>query len=98
MKEKIPVLITTDSSKRGVFAGLISPEDVDKEIITVDEIRMAVYWSSDVRGVIGLASTGPSKNCRISKAAKRATISGVTAVFELTDEALRKWREEPWGL
>lgn len=94
--KRIPVLITTDSTKRGVFMGFIDPKDADKETLIAEELRMAVYWHADVKGVIGLASTGPSKNCRISKAAPRATIKGVTAVVEITDEALKAWRSEPW--
>lgn len=95
--KKVPVLITTDNTKRGVFMGLIDPKDSDKETIEAEEVRMAVHWSSDVRGVIGLASNGPSKHCRISPAAKKATIKGVTAVLELSDEALKEWRKEPWA-
>ena len=94
--EKVAVLITTDNTKRGVFMGFIDPKDADKETLEAEEVRMAVYWSADVKGVIGLASTGPSKECRISTAAKKATIKGVTAVIELTDEALKAWRKEPW--
>lgn len=63
--KKVPVLITTDSSKRGVFMGFINPTDADKEILEAEEVRMAVYWSQDVRGVVGLAATGPTKDCRI---------------------------------
>ena len=97
MTDKIAVLITTDSTKRGVFAGFINPEDTDKENIVVEELRMCVYWSQDMKGVLGLASMGPSSSCRISKAVKKASIKGVTAVVELSDEALAKWRKEPWG-
>lgn len=95
--QTIPVLITTDSTKRGVFMGFINPNDVDKETLTADEVRMAVYWSADVGGVLGLAAKGPSKGCRISPATKRATLKGVTAVVELTDEAVAAWRKEPWS-
>lgn len=94
---KVPVLITTDNTKRGVFMGLIDPKDAANETLEAEEVRMAVYWSSDVRGVLGLAATGPTKSCKITKAAKKATIKGVTAVVELTDEALKAWRKEPWG-
>lgn len=96
MKGKIPALITTDSSKRGVFMGFVDPKDADKETLEASEVRMAVYWSADVRGVLGLASTGPSKDCRISKSVPKATLKGVTAVIEITDEALTAWRKEPW--
>jgi hypothetical protein len=96
MKDKIPVLITTDTTKRGVFMGFIDPKDADKEILEAYNVRMAIYWSADVKGVIGLASSGPTKGCRISEAAKKATLKGVTAVMELTDEALKAWEKEPW--
>lgn len=95
--KKIAVLITTDNTKRGVFSGLINPADSDKQTMIVDELRMCVYWSSDMHGVLGLASMGPSKSCKISKAVKRATLQGVTAVVELSDEALTNWKKEPWG-
>ena len=75
MKGKVPVLITTDTTKRGVFMGFIDPADADKETLEAHEVRMAVYWSVDVKGVIGLAAKGPSKNCKISPAAKKATIN-----------------------
>lgn len=93
---KIPVLITTDSTKRGVFMGFINPADASLETLEAEEVRMAVYWSADVKGVIGLANRGPSSSCRISPAAKCATIKGVTAVMQLTDEAVKAWRKEPW--
>lgn len=96
MKNKVPVLITTDNTKRGVFMGFIDPKDAEKETLEAEEVRMAVYWSVDVRGVIGLAAKGPTKDCKISPAAKKATIKGVTAVLEITDEALNAWRKEPW--
>jgi hypothetical protein len=47
------------------------------------EKKIAVLITTDntKRGVLGLASMGPSKSCRISKAVKRATLQGVTAAF-----------------
>lgn len=97
MKNKVAVLITTDTTKRGVFMGFIDPGDADKETLEAEEVRMAVYWSADVRGVIGLAATGPTKNCKITAAAKRAVLKGVTATLEISEEALKAWRKEPWA-
>jgi hypothetical protein len=96
MKGKVPVLITTDSTKRGVFMGFIDPKDAEKETLEAFEVRMAVKWSQDVKGVLGLAANGPSETCRITAAAKKATIKGVTAIVEITDKALEAWRKEPW--
>jgi hypothetical protein len=95
--DRVAVLITTDHTKRGVFAGFINREDVEKENIEATEVRMCVYWTSEVKGVLGLAATGPDKGCRISKAVPKALIKGVTAVVELTPSALKNWRAEPWG-
>jgi hypothetical protein len=95
--KKIAVLITTDNTKRGVFSGFINEDDADKQTMVVEELRMCVYWSTDMKGVLGLASMGPSKTCKISKAVKRATLQGVTAVVELSNDALKAWQKEPWG-
>lgn len=94
---KIPVLITTDSTKKGVFMGFINPEDADKDTFVAEEIRMAVYWAADVRGVLGLASNGPTADCKISPAVIRGVLKGVTATMEISDKALKAWRSEPWA-
>jgi len=96
---KTPVLITTDKDKRGVFFGLVdlSTYDAEKKTIEAEEVRMCVYWSKDVRGVLGLAATGPTKSCRVSKAMKRGLIEGVTLIGECSEEAVAAWRAEPWG-
>ena len=93
----IPCLITTDKDKRGVFMGYINPDDMDKEVVEAHDVRMCVYWNSEVKGVLGLAATGPSNQCKVSKAAKRAKLHGVTAVFELTSDAEAAWAKEPWA-
>lgn len=95
--DKIAVLITTDHNKRGVFMGLIDPNDRHKETIMAEEVRMCVYWSEDMKGILGLASMGPSKTCKISKATKKALLHGVIAVIDLSEKALKNWRKEPWA-
>ena len=95
--KKIPVLITTDKNKRGVFMGWIDPKDCDKQDIFADDVRMVVYWSKDVKGVLGLASNGPTRSCRITSSVKRAHLKGVDAVIELTEKAVKAWEKEPWG-
>lgn len=90
-----PVLVTTDKDRRGVFAGLLEADDGDTVILR--EVHMCVYWSPDVRGVLGLAAGGPTKSCRISKAAPRGRLNGVTAVVDLTPEAWAAWQGAPWS-
>lgn len=95
--DKIPVLITTDSTKRGVFFGYINPEDADKDTMRVEEVQMCVYWSQDTHGVLGLAATGPKSGCRVTKPAKAGTIKGVTLVAECSKEAVKAWKATPWA-
>lgn len=94
--KKLPVLITTDKDKRGVFMGYINPKDVEKTVLEATDVRMCVYWSEEVKGVLGLASTGPDKNCRITKAVPKARLHGVTAILDITDKAEKNWKKEPW--
>jgi hypothetical protein len=49
-----------------------------------------------VRGFMGLASTGPSKSCRIGPPAD-ITLRKITAVVEVTPEAVAKWEAAPWS-
>jgi hypothetical protein len=87
-----PVLITTDKDKRGVFFGYIDPKDADKDTIRAERVQMCLYWSEDMRGVLGLAVYGPSSTCRISPAMPSGIIKGVTLVAEVTKEAEKAWK------
>lgn len=86
------LVVTT--THRGVFAGFGTPTDGDT--ITLTEARMCVYWTQDVRGVLGLAAGGPSKSCRITAAVPKITLSGVTAVMECSSDAKAAWERGPW--
>jgi len=94
---KIPVLITTDNTKRGVFFGWIKPEDSDKETITAEKVQMCVYWSTAVKGVLGLAAHGPDRTSKVTAPIKVGTIKGVTFVAEASEEAVKAWEKQPWG-
>jgi hypothetical protein len=87
-----PVLVTT--AHRGVFFGYAN--DIDGETITLERARLCVYWSSDVRGFMGLASSGPTKSCRVGPPAN-ITLRSVTSVAEVTPEAVARWEEAPWS-
>lgn len=89
------VLVTTDSSRRGVFAGQLVKET--SKTVELKNARMIVYWSTDVRGVLGLAATGPTASCRITKAVPKLKINGVTAIVDMTKEAVKAFEKEPWG-
>jgi hypothetical protein len=87
------VLITT--RERGVFTGILA--DDQGTTVTLTEARMCTYWSRAMRGVFGLAKIGPDSACRIGPAADSLTLHGVTAICDMTPEAVERWRAEPWG-
>lgn len=87
-----PVLVTTEH--RGVFFGYA--EDTDGDRIKVFDARLCVYWSSDMKGFMGLANKGPSKDCRIGPPAD-ITLRNITAVAEVTPEAVERWKAAPWS-
>ena len=59
-KQERAVIVTT--AHRGVFFGYAT--DTDGETIALKKARLCVYWSRDMKGFMGLAASGPSKDCR----------------------------------
>jgi hypothetical protein len=94
MKEQA-VLVTT--IHRGVFFGYTNSE-VKKDSITIKNARNCIYWSADVKGFLGLASNGPTSSCKIGPKVPSLKLLGVTAVVEVTPEAIEKWEKSPWSL
>lgn len=92
---KVPVIITTD--KRGVFMGYIDEKDATNQTIKAEDVHMCVYWSENVKGVLGLAATGPDEKSRVTKAAPSAILHGVTGVIGITKKAEKAWLSTPWG-
>ena len=92
-KKTQPLIVTT--AHRGVFFGYGQPTTAKK--IRIEQARMCVYWSADVRGVVGLATTGPTKTCRIGPAAPAITLQDVTSVMEVSPEAEAAWQKQPWS-
>lgn len=91
--KKQPLVVTTD--KRGVFFGYAEP--VDGGVIRLEQAQMCVYWSADVKGVLGLASGGPSKGCRITAPINAIRLQGVTSIMEVTEKAEAAWKTQPWS-
>jgi hypothetical protein len=54
--------------------------DTDGEHIKLKRARLCIYWSTDVRGFMGLASNGPTKGCRIGPPAD-ITLRNITIVI-----------------
>ena len=88
------VIITTDSSRKGVFYGTLDSYDPDKQYCVLTDARMIVYWSAETKGVLGLAKTGPAKGSRVTPFVKKIELNGVTSVIDCDDKAVEKFKEE----
>jgi hypothetical protein len=88
-----PVIVCTD--KRGVFFGFA--KDTTGDPIRLDRPRMVVYWSRDVKGILGLAATGPTTGCKVTAAPPSIELRGITAVIECADAAIAAWEAAPWA-
>ena len=87
-----PVVVTT--AHRGVFFGYAS--DTNGETIALKRARLCLYWSADVKGFMGLASGGPTSGCRIGPRAD-ITLRRITAVLEVSAQAVAAWEAAPWS-
>ena len=85
------VIVTT--AHRGVFFGYAT--ETAGEIIALRAARLCVYWSADMRGFMGLASVGPSKDCKIGPPAD-IELRAITSVVTVSAEAVEKWKASPW--
>lgn len=86
------VLVTT--SHRGVFFGYAT--EIDGAVINLKRGRNCVYWTSDLRGFMGLAANGPTRGCRVGPEAD-IQIRDITSVSEVTDKAVKAWEDAPWS-
>ena len=91
--EAVGLLVTT--AHKGVFFGYGRP--TTEKTVRLEEARMCVYWSTELRGVLGLATTGPTKNCKIGPAVPAITLQDVTSVVEVSDKAQQEWEKGHWG-
>jgi len=89
------VVITTDHTRRGVFAGIL--EEYEKDRAVLRDAQMCVYWSESTRSVLGLASHGPQRGSRVGPPVPRLEVDGVVAVIDATKEARKKWEAQPWS-
>lgn len=81
-----PVIICTEH--RGVFFGYAT--DTSGDIVHLRSARMALRWGTSMKGVMGLAEVGPDASCNISARAD-IEVRKVSAVFEVTEAAVKNW-------
>jgi hypothetical protein len=90
-----PVIVTT--AHRGVMFGYAAEgANLDGEVVEITHARFVVRWAG-VRGLPGLAHTGPNDQCRISPPAPGWRIRNITSVLLVSPEAARAFEAAPWA-
>lgn len=89
------VLVTT--KYRGVFFGYVDGEANAPGKLDLKDARNCVYWSSDCKGFLGLAATGPTPGCRIGPKVATITLYGVTSITPVAEQAVEQWEAAPWN-
>ena len=92
-KEKERAVLVTTAHK-GVFFGYAT--ETGGSTIKLRAARLCVYWSSDLRGFMGLAASGPNGNCKIGPAAD-IELRDITSISEVTPEAAERWEKAKWA-
>ncbi len=85
------VLVTT--AHRGVFFGYA--EETVGQTIKLRAARNCLYWPTENKGFLGLASMGPVRGARVGPAAD-IELRDITCVAECTDESVKAWEAAPW--
>lgn len=86
------VLVTT--AHRGVFFGYAT--ETDGTTIKLRKARNCIYWPSEIKGFLGLASMGPVSGAKVGPAAD-IELRDITCVASCTDEAVERWEKAPWS-
>jgi hypothetical protein len=88
------VVVTTEH--KGVFFGFTAGPLTGKTAELTDA-RMCLQWSEGVRGVLGLAATGPDRSSKVTRAVPRLALTEVTSMMDATPEAVDAWQDKRWS-
>ena len=89
------VLVTTEF--RGVFFGYASDTSKVPDRLVLKRARNCIYWSTAVRGFLGLAEKGPAADCRVGPSVEKLELVKITSVAEVTAAAVEAWEKAPWA-
>jgi hypothetical protein len=94
MTDKVERAVLVTTAHRGVFFGYTF--DTDGETIRLRAARNCIYWPSENKGFLGLASFGPLEGARVGPAAD-IELRNITCVADCTPGAVKNWEKSPWG-
>ena len=86
-----PVLVTTEF--KGVFFGYVKDDSKLPEEITLTKAKNCIFWSTDCRGFLGLASDGPTESCRIGATVNEITLYKITSVTTVHQKGVEDWEK-----
>lgn len=92
-KKEKAVLVTT--AHRGVFFGYAT--ETGGQTMKLRRARNILYWPSETKGFLGLASVGPLQGSRVGPAAD-IELRDITCVAECTEQAVKAWEAAPWSM
>jgi hypothetical protein len=95
IEEGTAIVVTT--KHRGVFFGRFVRAFEGGKHIELKDARNCLYWSSDVRGFLGLAASGPDKSSRVGPAVDIPQLRDVTCTAKCSKEAIMAWEAGPWS-
>lgn len=86
-----PVLVTTEF--RGVFFGYVKNDKKAPSEITLTGARNCIYWSANCGGFLGLAASGPNKDCRVGQRVPELTLYKITSITPVESAAEKAWEK-----
>lgn len=101
MKKKVRsmkyVIVATRSRPWSILAGELVKHSPEHGSVTLANVRMIAYFSSDSRTVVGVAERGVTSDARVSPRIDQGTFYGVEMILDATPKARASIEEEPWS-
>lgn len=94
LRNHTPIIVSSD--QRFLVFGY-TLDELDKKPLRMFHTRLILWWSSDVRGLWGLAASGPSDGCRVTVPAVYTIIHDPQLVVECSTAAAAAFERGPWG-
>jgi len=85
--------ILVSTSDDDLFFGKLLHYERKEDHLVLEQSQLCVYWDEATVGFNNLAVNGPNEMCKITKAAKRQHLMGISYVTLVTDAAIENWKK-----
>lgn len=93
-RKKVERAVVVTTAHKGVFFGYAT--ETSGSTIKLRAARNCIYWPTENKGFLGLASAGPVSGARVGPAAD-IELRDITCVAECTPAAVENWEKSPWS-